>query len=195
MGTVIGWSSPDTCDTSCHEYLVERPPQNAAERSINARGEQADRGQQGPASTTLQRSTPAVRRASLWFEQRKKEVVLSSLSRLYSRTQRSGVTVTLGRETNIMGLDALRERLDVLDAQIVSLLSARAKVIREVADFKRRHGLPIYVPEREAALIQRLQTINPGPLPAAAVAHIYQTVLEEMRTFERASLVHESHAL
>lgn len=103
--------------------------------------------------------------------------------------------MTLGRETNIMGLDALRERLDVLDAQIVSLLSARAKVIREVADFKRRHGLPIYVPEREAALIQRLQTINPGPLPAAAVAHIYQTVLEEMRTFERASLVHESHAL
>lgn len=89
-----------------------------------------------------------------------------------------------------MGLDALRERLDTLDAHIVDLLSERAKVIIQVADYKRQHNLPIYVPEREAALIQRLRTINPGPLPAEAVERIYHRVLEEMRNFEGASLQH-----
>jgi chorismate mutase/prephenate dehydratase len=101
----------------------------------------------------------------------------------------------MGRETNIMGLDALRERLDILDAQIVALLSERAKIIMQVADFKRHHDIPVYIPEREAALLQRLQTINPGPLPAEAVTQIYRTVLEEMRKFESDSLAHESNAL
>lgn len=90
-----------------------------------------------------------------------------------------------------MGLDALRARLDILDAQIVALLSERAKVITEVADFKRQHNIPVYIPEREASLIQRLRTLNPGPLPAEAVERIYRTVLDEMRGFESASLTHE----
>lgn len=93
-----------------------------------------------------------------------------------------------------MGLDALRARLDILDEQIVALLSERAKVITQVADFKRLHNIPIYIPERETSLIQRLRTLNPGPLPAAAVERIYRAVLEEMRDFESDSLRHKDSA-
>ena len=94
------------------------------------------------------------------------------------------------KETNIMGLDELRERLDVIDEQIMSLLSERAKVVMQVADFKRHHNMPIYIPEREASIIERLRTINPGPLPGDAIERIYRTVVEEMRNFESESLAH-----
>ena len=83
-----------------------------------------------------------------------------------------------------MGLDALRDRLDIIDERILSLLSERAKVIVQVADFKRHHNIPVYVPEREASIIERLRTINPGPLPGDIIERIYRTVLEEMRKFE-----------
>jgi chorismate mutase/prephenate dehydratase len=92
-------------------------------------------------------------------------------------------------ETHIMGLDELRERLDILDEQVMSLLSERARVILQVADFKRHHGLPVYVPEREAALIERLRLINPGPLSGDAIERIYRTVVEEMRKLESESFL------
>ena len=91
---------------------------------------------------------------------------------------------------NIMGLDKLRERLDILDEQMMSLLSERAKIVAKVADFKRHHNLPIYIPEREASLIARLRMLNPGPLPGDAIEHIYRTIVEEMRKFESESLSH-----
>jgi len=88
------------------------------------------------------------------------------------------------KETNIMGLDALRDRLDIIDERILSLLSERAKVIMQVADFKRHHNIPIYVPEREVSIIERLRTANPGPLPGDTIERIYRNILEEMRKFE-----------
>ena len=89
-----------------------------------------------------------------------------------------------------MGLDILREQLDIIDEQILSLLSERAKVVMKVANFKRHHNIPVYIPEREASIIERLRTINPGPLPGEAIERIYRTVVEEMRKFESESLDH-----
>jgi chorismate mutase-like protein len=88
------------------------------------------------------------------------------------------------KETNIMGLDALRDRLDIIDERILSLLSERAKVIVQVANFKRHHNIPIYVPEREVSIIERLRRANPGPLPDETIERIYRNILEEMRKFE-----------
>jgi chorismate mutase/prephenate dehydratase len=87
-----------------------------------------------------------------------------------------------------MDLNALRTRLDALDEQIITLLSARARVIECVAHFKQQHHLPVYIPEREAAIIERMRSRNPGPLPDDAVERIYRAVLVEMRELEHASL-------
>jgi chorismate mutase/prephenate dehydratase len=83
-----------------------------------------------------------------------------------------------------MDLDALRERLDAIDARVVDLLSKRAHTIVQVAEFKKQRHLPIYIPEREAAIIQRLRALNSGPLSGDAIERIYRTILEEMRNFE-----------
>jgi chorismate mutase-like protein len=88
------------------------------------------------------------------------------------------------KEAHMMGLDELRERLDIIDEQMMLLLSERAKVVSIVADFKQHHSIPIYIPEREASIIERLRASNPGPLPGDAVERIYRTIVEEMRDFE-----------
>ena len=90
----------------------------------------------------------------------------------------------------MMGLDELRERLDILDEQMMALLSERAKVVHKVADFKRHHNIPVHIPEREASIIERLRALNPGPLSGDAVERIYRTIVEEMMKFESKSLSH-----
>ena len=88
-----------------------------------------------------------------------------------------------------MNLDELRKRLDAIDERLVALLSQRAQVIQEVADFKWQHHLPVYLPEREVAIMARLCATNPGPLSNDALARIYRVVLEEMRNFEHEQMV------
>ena len=90
----------------------------------------------------------------------------------------------------MMGLDELRERLDILDEQMMALLSERAKVVHKVADFKRHYIMPVYIPEREASIIERLRALNPGPLSSDAIERIYRTIVEEMRKFESKSMPH-----
>ena len=94
------------------------------------------------------------------------------------------------RETNRMSLDEFRTQLDTIDAQLVTLLSQRAQIVLQVADYKRQHNLPVYVPERETAIITRVRAMNPGPLSGEAVARIYQVLIEEMRKFEDERIAH-----
>jgi len=119
----------------------------------------------------------------------KVRVVLSSRLGLYSLPKRMGLGHMV-KETHMIGLDELRERLDIIDEQMMALLSERAKVVNKVADFKRRHNIPVYIPEREVSIIERLRALNPGPLSGDAVERIYRTIVEEMRKFESQGLPH-----
>lgn len=83
-----------------------------------------------------------------------------------------------------MDLDQLRLRLDAMDGQILALLSERAGAVLDIGEYKRQHGLPIHVPERENNVVKRLQTDNPGPLHRDAIERIYRTIIEEMRKLE-----------
>lgn len=55
---------------------------------------------------------------------------------------------------NDQALTPLRQKIDELDSQLVQLLAERAKVTAQVGKIKQQHALPVYVPEREQALIQ-----------------------------------------
>ena len=48
------------------------------------------------------------------------------------------------------GLEPFRSRLDALDEEIIRLLGARFEVCREIALYKRTHGIPMMQPERLA---------------------------------------------
>ncbi len=89
-----------------------------------------------------------------------------------------------------MELGELRQSLDALDTQMVSLLTERAKIIMQVGAFKRQHNIPVHIPEREAAIIARLQALNAGPLSGEALERIYRTIFEEMRRLENKAAPH-----
>ncbi len=76
-----------------------------------------------------------------------------------------------------MTLAELRTEIDSLDAQIVSLLKQRAHCAHEVGAIKRAAGAPIFVPERESALIRKLQELNDGALPEKSLLAIYRQIV------------------
>lgn len=54
-----------------------------------------------------------------------------------------------------LDLNQLREQIDQLDSELVSILAKRSVLTRKVGEFKSKTGLPIYVPSREAQLIEK----------------------------------------
>lgn len=64
-------------------------------------------------------------------------------------------------------LAPLRAQIDEIDRQLVALLAQRKHLVAEVGETKSRLGLPVYVPEREAAMIaaRRTEAANHGVSP------------------------------
>ncbi len=82
-------------------------------------------------------------------------------------------------------LDRLRRRIDGLDQQIASLLQERAALSLEVGRAKGGGDTaPIFVPDREAAVLQRVQAV-PGPLGPQALANVYREILAASRSLQR----------
>ena len=62
-----------------------------------------------------------------------------------------------------------RRRIDAIDTQLMGLLNSRSACAVEIGRIKRELGLPVYSPEREAFILERVLRENPGPLDATAV--------------------------
>ena len=61
-----------------------------------------------------------------------------------------------------------RENIDALDEQIVQLLSKRAAAAVEIGRLKQQAASPIYEPQREQQVFEKVRRINPGPLTRSA---------------------------
>jgi chorismate mutase len=82
----------------------------------------------------------------------------------------------------------LRNRIDVIDEQLVRLLNVRVACAVEVGRLKHEAALPIYQPEREAEVLNKVKrsaTDLAGPLTAEAVVRIFERVIDEARRAER----------
>ena len=55
-----------------------------------------------------------------------------------------------------MDLDTLRLEINGIDEQIIKLFCRRMEIVEQVADYKIRHGLPVYHPDREQQVIARV---------------------------------------
>jgi len=64
----------------------------------------------------------------------------------------------------------LRVRIDVVDQQLLNLLNERAKLAQAVGEVKKIDGSPVFRPDREAQVIDRVKNRNPGPILADSVA-------------------------
>src|SRR3982751_457685 len=82
-------------------------------------------------------------------------------------------------------LDDLRKQIDALDAQIVELLNARARIVVEVGKIKQNTNAPIYAPDREKAVLEKVRQLNKGPLPDRCLDAVYRELMSGSFALEK----------
>ena len=85
-------------------------------------------------------------------------------------------------------LNALRDQIDEVDQQLVTLLARRLELVAGVGEVKSRHGLPIYAPDREAAMLakRRAEATAKG-VPADLIEDVLRRVMRESYSSEKDS--------
>jgi len=82
-------------------------------------------------------------------------------------------------------LESLRAKIDALDAQIVELLNARASVVVDVGKLKNASKAPVYAPDREKAVLEKVRLLNRGPLTDSSLAAVYREIMSGSFALER----------
>src|SRR5881392_2187184 len=82
-------------------------------------------------------------------------------------------------------LDQLRIKIDALDEQIVALLNDRARVVVQIGQLKQQSKTPIYAPDREKVILQKVRQLNRGPLPDRCLEAVYRELMSGSFALEK----------
>lgn len=82
-------------------------------------------------------------------------------------------------------LKGLREEIDRLDLDILSLLNKRAEISLSVGKQKAGSSDQVFKPFREKEVLGNLVSHNPGPLPEKHLRTIYREILSSSRRLQR----------
>ena len=83
-------------------------------------------------------------------------------------------------------INRVRQDIDALDEQLLALVNQRARLAQRIGELKKgADDAPVYRPEREAAIIRKLQAANPGPLPDTAIRSLWRELMSACRGLER----------
>src|ERR1700690_492859 len=94
-----------------------------------------------------------------------------------------------------MTLEELRNQIDALDRQLVELLSERARAALRIGHLKVATSLPVYEPAREKVIYANVRAANKGPLPDIELTHIYERIIDVMRSLQSNELASQRNAL
>ena len=84
-----------------------------------------------------------------------------------------------------MDIGQWRKRIDEIDTKLAELLSERSRCVIEIGKIKREHQLPVYDPEREKQIFERVTRNNRGPLEDEALRRLFERIIDESRRVER----------
>ena len=87
-----------------------------------------------------------------------------------------------------MDIAEWRNKIDEIDRQLVALLRERAEAALAIGRLKRNTSLPVYEPNRERIIFENVRAANKGPLPDIELTHIYERIIDVMRTLQRDEL-------
>ena len=79
----------------------------------------------------------------------------------------------------------LRGEIDAIDAELIALLNRRYKAVEAIGEYKRERHLPIYDPSRQRRLMERLQTLNQGPMTNEILHAVYREIMSGAQRLER----------
>ncbi|WED22417.1 bifunctional chorismate mutase/prephenate dehydrogenase [Vibrio sp. JC009] len=85
-------------------------------------------------------------------------------------------------------LNELRDQIDAVDKQMVELLAQRLALVEKVGEVKSEHGLPIYAPDREAAMLaSRREEAEKRGVPPQLIEDILRRTMRESYASEKDS--------
>ncbi len=79
----------------------------------------------------------------------------------------------------------LRARIDAIDSQIVGLLNARANVVVDIGKVKQQSNQPIYAPDREKLVLEKVRKLNKGPLTDRCLEAVYRELMSGSFALEK----------
>jgi chorismate mutase/prephenate dehydratase len=79
-----------------------------------------------------------------------------------------------------------RQAIDKLDEQLVRLLNERTRHVLAIGEIKRKAGQEIYAPHRERAVLDRIASLNPGPITGEQLQAIYREIMSSALALEKA---------
>lgn len=85
-------------------------------------------------------------------------------------------------------LNELRDQIDAVDKQILDLLAQRLALVEKIGEVNSKHGLPIYAPDREAAMLaSRRQEAEKKGVPPQLIEDILRRTMRESYASEKDS--------
>jgi len=81
-------------------------------------------------------------------------------------------------------LDKLRKRIDELDAELLKLLNERAEYVVKIGAIKQKEESKVVVPQREKQLLNRLTTLNNGPMTEEMVRRLFQEIIDTLKELQ-----------
>lgn len=82
-------------------------------------------------------------------------------------------------------LEELRKKIDELDLQLLELLNERARVVVEIGKLKNKADKPIYSPDREKEILEKIVKANKGPLPDKCLVALWRELMSGSFVLER----------
>ena len=83
-----------------------------------------------------------------------------------------------------MKIEEWRKEIDLIDSELVKLVSQRATIAEKIGMLKVSSGLPVFDAGREEEVIQNACRKNKNKLLNSAIIRIYQSILKESRKIQ-----------
>jgi len=84
-----------------------------------------------------------------------------------------------------LNIHDIRKQIDDLDEELLRIFNQRSYLAVKIGEIKKELGLPVYDPDREKAIYEKLKKMNPGPLDDQAIVRLFERVIDESRHLER----------
>ena len=102
-------------------------------------------------------------------------------------------TISLNKESAEKALARQRQRIDLLDKQIISLLNERARIALDIGRIRKRESIPpSSALGRQEEVLRNVMANSVAPLSPQAARRIYERIIGEMVSIQALDETEES---
>jgi len=82
-----------------------------------------------------------------------------------------------------MSIESLRNEIDAVDSQMVSLFEKRMKIAGRIAEYKKENSLPVFDKSREEEVLKKLADLSDEEMKDYVVS-LYEKIFELSRSYQ-----------